>query len=272
MGSSKIRPYWHVDLKWLFGLLGIMAAGLFLTVLVLFMAISKTNGPELLTHVIAYNFSRDGIDQPISEAERAKVKTEGIELLPGAKIVLSDEDLQLPSRELRLKIFRQMAEPFYTQGVEGLADTYAKTPEQREKFIKDAYLLDLITADRHNQLGVLLAAIGLVLALIVGLVVFFSAGWGRLATPGVILIAATLVPSMLWGLLTIAAASPGPAPNQAENYLDMLSASKGALVPLLRVGTVVNLSGLLIGLLLLIAGLVARKVSHSRANTALAKP
>lgn len=212
--SPHVRPYWHVDAKWVCGLL---ALGLLAGSLLLMMAAAITApkyGVELAATAIATAFSRDGLDEPMTPEEADKLRRQ-VAASPGGRFApipnfptatITAADLELPPRELRLKIFRQIAEPIYTLGAEGAAKKFTSDPVQQEQFKKDAFLLGLLTRETHEKLKWLGGwGLGLSVLTLAG-VVFFSARWGRLANPGLLLLMVAL-PGVV---LSIAVASPGP--------------------------------------------------------------
>jgi hypothetical protein len=209
-----IRPYWHVDAKWVCGLLTLVLLGGSLVLALAAAVTAPKYGVELAATGIASAFSRDGLDAPLKPEEKADLQRK-LAAAKGGKfapipnfpaVTLTAADLELPARELRLKIFRQIAEPIYTLGADGAARQFTSDPAQQEQFKKDAYLLGILTRENHERLK-RLGGWGLALsALVLAGVVVFSARWGRLANPGLLLVMAAL-PGVV---LALAVGNPGP--------------------------------------------------------------
>jgi hypothetical protein len=200
--QPKMRPYWHVDAKWVCGLflLATLSGGLLLMSLAALTAPGR--GVEFATTVIASVFSRDGLDAPIDTTDlRARLaaspsgRIAPLDGFPAATITAAD--LNLSPRELRLKIFRQIAAPIYEKGVEGAAKDFNSDPEKQKTFENDAFALSVFTRQTHDRLvrwgGI---ALGASAVLLLG-VVYFSFGWGRLANPGLLLLIVALPGAVL---------------------------------------------------------------------------
>jgi hypothetical protein len=196
----------------------------------------------LATHIIAQAFSRQGLDDP-ADIERARAmlrggKSQTLSLVPGLTTAATYEDtINLTPREFRYKIIRQITEPLYHQGVDGLAAQYATSPEQRRKFITDAALLRPFTAPAHRFIGTILLVAGSLVALFLLLVILFSHRVGKLVTPGLILLL-TGLPGVLFWLIKqaqgtaelLTAPATLPAPNE---YGELARYHLANIVPLI---------------------------------------
>ena len=197
-----IRPYWHVDAKWICGLLLIFALMVTLFLHALVKLTDEKNGPTIAALTVGAAFIRGDSAVNIEEA-RAELAKRGGQIHPVPnfpEIVITEADLDLPLRDLKLKVFKPITDSIYQQGIEATAAKYAPTPEAKEQFIKDAFFFRLFTKQTHENLKSRLTTFIIIsLVLMVG-VVYFSAGWGRLANPGLLLLVVSL-PGTLFSLL-----------------------------------------------------------------------
>ncbi len=201
------RPYWHVDAKWLTGILLLLALNVTTLALILTLVTAPQPGIALLTTTLAsaYSFEGGGLDtagdldivhQRIAESPNGEWQP-----IPGLRIVVREEDLAGKSpREVRLWFFRQLAEPIYQGGSEGLASlmTGPDAPEELESGVGP---LGLISAETHARLRVALAVSGVIALVLLGLLVRFSHRFGRLGSPGCVFTLAAIP-----GLILLAAA------------------------------------------------------------------
>jgi hypothetical protein len=187
------RPYWHVDAKWISGLAMTAALGAALLLFAMASLTRPDRAVELSATLVASFFSKDGLDAPIDTTQLqqrlAASPTGTVAPLDGfPTATITKADLSLSPRELRLKIFRQIAQPVYDLGVDGAAKQFSSDPKQQEQFAKSASFLAVLTRKTHDTL-LRDGQIGLgVAALFLAGVVFFSARWGRLANPGLLLV------------------------------------------------------------------------------------
>jgi hypothetical protein len=207
---SKPRPYWHVDAKWISGIGLLITLGAALLLMTLASLTASGRGVELSATLIASAFSREGLDQPLSTAELDELKRKlaasptgqiaPIENFPTATISRADLETLTP-QELRLKIFRQIAAPIYDQGLGKAAASFTNDPVRQEQFKNDAFVLGLVTREAHEQLQRFAwIALAAATACLAG-VMFFSAGWGRVANPGSLLITTALPGALVAFLL-----------------------------------------------------------------------
>lgn len=198
-----VRPYWHVDAKWIFGILFSLSLIACLLLSVASVLTSKDRAPEIVASVIGMNFIRDGsID--IKEAEK-KIDQAGGAIHPipyMQSVVITKADLKLTPNEISLKVFLPLTKIIYDKGVEGAADQFTKTEKQREQFINQASLLRLFTSSTHLALQLPLTIFYILSVLFAAAVAYFSAGWGRLSNLGLLLFFISL-PGTVFSLLLL---------------------------------------------------------------------
>lgn len=117
--SERPRPYWQVDVKWIFGIL--FTAGLFFSTLLysLSVATSQKVFVPMASYFVATQFSRNGLDDA-KEIDELKKKFSAsqkeIRPIPQSDVVITQDDVEnLTPRQIRLKIFEQVVNPIYMQ-------------------------------------------------------------------------------------------------------------------------------------------------------------
>ena len=195
------RPYWHVDAKWVCGILLVFTLAATLILFSLVKLTDKDRAPTVGALIIGMGFIR-GNTVDTEEAREALAEAGGvIQPIPNVpSIKITEADLSLSPAEISIKVFKPITESIYNNGIEATADKFGATPEQKEKFVKDAALLNIFTKDTHQALNKffrIFAVISLLLALGV---IYFSARWGRLSNLGTLLLLVSL-PGTLIALL-----------------------------------------------------------------------
>ena len=263
----KPRPYWHVDLKWIFGLLLLAVTGWWLLLLVAYRITAPSTGVALTTNLLSYIFSRGDLDNPAGVSElRAKIAqtpTGSLQPIPGFPVTITLHDVDtLSPRDLRLKIFGQIASPLYYKGVEGYAKEITNDPAQQKKFENDATLLNLVTQDRHAAIGKLAVMTGIVAFVLLAGMVYFSAGFGRFVAPAFVLLALGLPGSLIFTGLRAWSTQPAAASaQQSESVGAIVDATKGSLTPALASAQKIYLVALATAVVLLLAAIIGKIVA-----------
>jgi hypothetical protein len=247
------RPYWHVDAKWICGILLVFALSASLILFSLVKLTEKDRAPTVGALIIGIGFIRgDNVD--VEEA-RAELARQGgvIRPLPNfPEITITEQDLNLTPSQIAIKVFSPITESIYNNGIEATAERFGATPEQKEKFIRDAALFNIFTKTTHQTLKKFFNISALISLLLAAGVVYFSNRWGRLANLGALLLLVSL-PGTFLGLLLKSPPRNGDGPF-------------GAVSPELtnQIGQAVSAAYTkvtLLGLALLIAALVGRIVT-----------
>jgi hypothetical protein len=196
-GYSKARPYWHVDAKWITGILLLFLLNLTFVIFILVQVTAPKRGIDLLTILIASSFSREGLDQEadldIMHQKIAESPNGAWQPIPSLNIVVRENDIDgLTPREMRLWFFRQLAEPLYYKGPQGLA-SLAPDPAMGKNMVEGGIgPFSFISAETHNKLQKIFYGMASSSLVLMGLLVFFSHRFGRLGSPGCVLLLATL--------------------------------------------------------------------------------
>lgn len=194
----KARPYWHVDAKWLTGILLLFLLNITFLVFILLQVTAPEQGIALLTTTLASSFSAEsgGLDseadieimrQKIAESPNGEWQP-----IPGMRIVVREEDIAGKTpREARLWFFRQWAEPVYYDGAQGLANLITD-PEMQKSVEEGVGPLGIISANTNSKLQGMFAVSGLASLVFLGLLIFFSYRFGRLGSPGCVIFLAAI--------------------------------------------------------------------------------
>ena len=186
--SPRPRPYWHVDAKWITGILLLfILSATFLTFLLAWVTAAE-QGIELLSVILASSFSREGLDQEgdleIMHEKIAESPDGAWQPIPSLNIVVREQDIEgLSPREMRLWFFRQLAEPIYYEGDQGLA-SLSPDPEMQKNMQGQIGPLGFISAEVHGRLKKALIVLSLASVALLSLLAYFSHRFGRLASPG----------------------------------------------------------------------------------------
>lgn len=199
--KKKSRPYWHVDAKWITGLLLSFLLSITFLVFILAQITAADQGIDLLTITLASSYSSGGLDDvkdiEVMHQKIAESPGGAWQPIPGMTIVVREEDIAGKTpREARLWFFRQMAEPIYYDGAQGLADIATDT-EIQENLTGGIGPLGFISAETHTKLQGIFAVSGLASLVLLGLLIFFSYRFGRLGSPGCVIFLAA-VPGLLF--------------------------------------------------------------------------
>lgn len=254
--APKPRPYWHVDAKWICGLLLVFfLTGSLFTASLAYLT-NEENGPRLAALVIGSVFIR-GDERQLKADARAELAKQGGVLHPipsMPSVTITEKDLNLSATDIKLKVFMPLTEIVYQNGVEGAATKLAKTPEEKQKFINDAYMLKFFTLSTNRALNKFSTITILVSAFLLLGVIYFSTRWGRLANPGLLLLMISL-PGSLLGLI-----ASHPSKNAANgSALGFLPSDIGQQIGNAFSHSYVKVT--VVGLVLLLAAAIGRLVT-----------
>jgi hypothetical protein len=108
---------------------------------------------------------------------------------------------------VRLKIFRQIVEPYYLHGVDHVAALATDDPAEQEAIKKEAGVLGMLNYNTHRMIyRVFFASLLPVLIGLAGLL-YFSNRWGKPASLGLVLVIVNFIPVCLLILMNVVMAS-----------------------------------------------------------------
>lgn len=224
--TPKTRPYWHVDAKWVAGL---MLALLINGTLILSGLVQLTDeqpAVEVLTMSTALLFSPNGLDDETDITLLRQVlalSPDGaIQPIPGMGITVTAQEIEgLMPRDIRLNFFQKWAVVIYQDGIQGLADL-ADDAELKEQILQSGAAFNLLTQETHR--GVKLAFNLAILACVMMLIplVVFSVRFGRVGSPGCAFFFASLPGALIFSLVGLAV-QPAATLEEAGSMTGVLS-------------------------------------------------
>ncbi len=116
--------------------------------------------------------------------------------------VCQDDIAGLSPREARLLIFRQMAQPLYAHGGDGLTEL-AADPETAQVMDQGIGALSFFTLDTHLALQRALKALAIASAILFVPLMIFSHRFGRIGTPGCAIFVAALPGALFFGFFAL---------------------------------------------------------------------
>lgn len=218
--QQKPRPYWHVDAKWVSGILLFFALSAALALFNLATLTERDFAVRASATVIAGFFSKDGLDDPkdVEAFKQRAATTQGETVAPIEQfpwITLTKKEIaELSPRELRVKIFSQITAPIYDKGLKGAAADFTKNPAEQEQFVKQAGILGLATKSTHQTIQTAFTIAAIFAVVLCAATIYFSAGWGRAVSPGLLLFSASLLGAFV-GLLATYPPKDGDGPFSA---------------------------------------------------------
>lgn len=203
--TRRIRPYWHVDAKWITGLLLFWTLTYSLILYHLYQFTAREPATQVISLALGAGLSVMGgfqLDDPalLDQLQQRLAANPGqpVEIIPGLALTIRPEDLasKTPRQALAL-ITDQLAGPIYADGVQGLADL-AQDPALRQTIIDGGGLFNVLTAATHLRLEQPLQIMAGVSGILLLLLIVFSARFGRIGSPGCVLFLVGLPGLLLW--------------------------------------------------------------------------
>src|SRR5438105_2500943 len=124
--SSTVRPYWHVDAKWICGILLLLALSASLVLATATKITNQQRGPDIAALIVGKGFIRgDSINTEEAKAELAKNGgvIHPLPIMPSVAITAAD--LNLSPQDISLKVFRPLTQEIYQNGIEATAAKFA---------------------------------------------------------------------------------------------------------------------------------------------------
>lgn len=206
LADSTVRPYWHVDAKWIFGILFALFLCLSVFFFSLYKVTNKANAINIMSYVIANGFSINGLDDT-SEIDDLKDMIKNSENgyvmpLPDLNIKVRAEDVEGKTpREIRMMIFSALAEPIYEGGeaIEGITNN----PDLAKNIEENLGLLSFLSSSTHNFFYNLSLVFSFFALVFLAPLIYFSYQFGRLVSPGIIVVFVALPNALFWGLVNL---------------------------------------------------------------------
>lgn len=185
--KQKIRSYWHIDAKWITAL--IFTPVFILTMLIanLYIMTQKDNAVKVsrtaLEAMLIPSGSMSG--EEIIQIRKAihKSPNKVLRPFPGTDITITEADLDTyKPEEIKQKVFNQLAITLYDG-----SSSFSPTGTLKESFGKLG-LMAIFTKEVHAEIKNILKYATIISALLLIILVYFSYGFGRMISPGIIFI------------------------------------------------------------------------------------
>ncbi|MDO8513298.1 MAG: hypothetical protein Q7S37_02250 [bacterium] len=260
--SIKNRPDWHIDAKWACVLFLIPIFTITFLIFNLYMVTKKDNAIKIVTTLTSAMYAPGDKSQDI-EKVRALIKEspdKNFKPFPGMDIVITEQDLnKYNSGELKQKLFSQLAENIYKYD----ANKNSQSTVKHRNAFSDLGFMALLTKQGHDALGRYLLIPAIATLLLLSLTLFFSAGFGKAITAGLIFIIVGFIPTII--LFIQGNASISSADTSQMSVTQGVSSIMRQIGPLLSQIMLKNYLTLLIGgLFLLIFGFIARQIQKRK--------
>ncbi|NTV30358.1 hypothetical protein HGA91_00055 [candidate division WWE3 bacterium] len=185
------RPYWFVDAKWIVSIILFITVLLTIPTYALYKVSEEQPAKQILTYVVAYLFSPDGIDHPDEiKAIRQHLLVNPnppIEIFDGFALPFTyDEVADRSPKEIRLEIFGQISKALYEMGPESFTVSHIKDVDMQKIISENKDFIYPFTQLGHQQIQQYLIGLGVFSGIMLGFLMIFSHRYGRLITPGVI--------------------------------------------------------------------------------------
>jgi len=267
--TKKPRPYFFVDLKWIFGILFAFTFGISMTLANLTAITAEKPATEALTILTASMFSRQGLDDTGDTAEvlrKIKESPEGkfqpIPAFPDIYITEKDVSEKSP-RELRLSIFRNIIEPIYKEGPEAMKKKVAVATGQETD--QNLGLIEFVTVKNHLFIQKLFLASLVVSLLFLAPFVYFSHRFGKLFAPGLVIFLISFLPASIITFLSLVLKSHPLSAPQGEGIGAQASYTFNDIAPVILPPISRNyLTALGLALILIVSAWIGRIVARRR--------
>lgn len=245
------RPSWHVDAKWVVGLVLVVLVAGVLAIAALWRLSSPGHAIDLTATAVAAALSPHGLDDPTDIAALdAELRASGAPSIDplglGLTEITSADLAERSPREIRLMIFRPLVERLYHDDPAIVAADLEMDDD--EAFREQAVMFGVLNRGTNRTLGI---------ALIIGLAVVGGAGWllvrfsrgaGRIVSPSLVVVVASL-PGLLLTLVAGGIASGGTGePGEGGRVGTFIGETApivtSALLPVFGVAWIAGVAGL----------------------------
>lgn len=173
--KPKTRPSWHINAKWVVGLILLPVFALTFLAFNLYLLTNRENGISASANLLTALYSPNSNIAESLSAVRQMIKNspdKSFSPFPDKSIKITEEDLNKYSAdEIKDKLFTRLAASVY--------DSDESTPEKVGPLIA-------FTKTGHLYVQKILSILLPVALVLLLLTVYFSAGFGRLVAPGII--------------------------------------------------------------------------------------
>lgn len=201
--QSKIRPYWHIDAKWVVALIFIPIFTAAFLACNLYVMTNEKNAINVSSNILSALYSPGGDQNNSKEIEevRAAIRKspdKALKPFPGLDIQITEQDLdQSNLANVKDKLFKELAKNIYN-----FDSTKMKyNSEGKTDALSNLGVMAIFTKEGHQFIGkIALISSGIALVFL-ALLIFFSYGFGRMISPGIIFFITGLPATILLLLL-----------------------------------------------------------------------
>lgn len=186
--QSRIRPYWHLDAKWIVALIFIPIFAAAFLACNLYVLTNEKNAVNVSSNILSALYSPGGDQNNSKEIEevRAAIRKSPDKVLkpfPGLDIQITEQDLdQSNLADVKDKLFKELAKNIYNFD----SSKMKYNPEGKTDALSNLGAMAIFTKGGHQLIGkIALISSGIALVFL-ALLIFFSYGFGRMISPGII--------------------------------------------------------------------------------------
>jgi hypothetical protein len=174
----------------------------------------RQNATAVTTSIVSTILANNGVDTTTGidqlKAQAALLPDGATIPIPNLpEITITKEDLLTKSSdEIKTLAIAQLTGPLYEQGLAQTSEAVTQTEAQQKSFAQQAGILGVLSKDTHEWVSVA-AKVALASSIIwfIGLI-YYSAGWGRLVSPAVVLLLVSPVGAAVGTLLEFLSRKP----------------------------------------------------------------
>jgi hypothetical protein len=182
----------RTDLKWIAGILLFIVLQLLFLLACLIMITSEPTALNIMSDGLASVYNLEKGFNDVSEINQLKQVFQAnpkanIKPIAGFPVALETQDISALSKEIKISICHQIAQHIYNGETEKYTDSEAKDkagargqPTIRPEFM----IFALITRENHEKLIMVLLIWSVFALAMLGVLIGFSAGFGRITSPG----------------------------------------------------------------------------------------
>lgn len=263
------RSYWRVNMKWVIALIFIPVFAVTFLLFNLYVITDETNSIKVSSVLLKEMYS-PGNNTNANEVQeiRAAIKKSPNKVLlpfPGVDIKITEGDLdKYSTSDIKTRVFQELAKNIYNFDSSKKENNH----EGKKGILSNLGLMAIFTKEGHVFLGNILVYAVLASALPLSLLIYFSYGFGRLVSPGVVAIIVGLPIIVFLTVLQKKTEESGVILGTSEISIQQrLSAFIGAVGPTISDIFLKNYSILtVIGVILIVAGLIGRIIQGHKSK------
>jgi hypothetical protein len=201
-----MRPSWHVDLKWLAGLLACVAVAVSCVLFSLRQVTERDTALPISSAILAAGISDRVTDEDYAAVQaQAAANPDGmISLGPVSLVVKGSEITTLKKDEAARLIATDLAAVIYDGGSEKAETFIVPPPADSDKKALSLGPAGSLSADMHSSFQTYLILAVVITAFLLGVVMAMSRGVGRLGAPAFVVALGAAPLAGVWALAAVA--------------------------------------------------------------------